>query len=78
MSDRRVLRPETRARLRALAERELSAEEVKAALNQPITAEERAQVRALVAWFRRRYPTPLERLAYARLAYRRWRASVPA
>jgi hypothetical protein len=71
----RVLRPETRARLRALAERELSAEEVKAALDQPITAEERDQVRALVAWFRRRYPTALERLAYARLAYRRWRAS---
>jgi hypothetical protein len=71
----RVLRPETRARLRALAERELSAEEVKAALDQPITAEERDQVRALVAWFRRRYPSPLARLAYARLAYRRWTTS---
>jgi hypothetical protein len=45
-------------------------------LNHPITAEERDQVRALVAWFRRRYPSPLARLAYVRLAYRRWTASV--
>ena len=75
MSERRLLRPETRERLRALAERELSAEEVSAALDRPITDDERGEVRALVAWFRRRYPTPLERLTYARLAYRRWRAS---
>jgi hypothetical protein len=68
------LRAETRARLRALIEREVSAEEMAEALNRPLTPEERDEIRSLVAWFRRRYPTPLERLAYARLAYRRWRA----
>ena len=75
MSERRLLRPETRARLRALAERKLSAEEVSAALGRPITDDERDEVRALVAWFRRRYPTPIARLTYVRLAYQRWRAS---
>jgi hypothetical protein len=74
MSNPRALSPEAQARLRSIAERELSAEEVSQALAHPITNEERDQVMALVAWFRRRYPTPLERLAYARRAYRRWTA----
>jgi hypothetical protein len=33
---------------------------------------EREAVMELVEWFRRRYPTPLARLAYARRAYARW------
>jgi hypothetical protein len=78
MSERHPLRPGTRARLRALAERQLSAGEVAEALARPIDDEERAEIRALIAWFRGRYPTPLERLAYARSAYRRWRASGPS
>lgn len=31
---------------------------------------EGARIREYVAWFVRRYPTPLERLAYARRKYR--------
>jgi hypothetical protein len=30
------------------------------------------QARSLIRWFKRRYPKPGERLAYARRAYRRW------
>lgn len=60
--------------LRELAERSLSPEEVAAALAIPIGPEERAAVLELVEWFGRRYPTPAERLAYVRRAYRRWRA----
>ena len=65
------------ARVRALAERTLSATEIRAALAVPIGEAEREETRALVRWFRRRYPTPAERLAYARRAYRRWRAAMP-
>lgn len=60
------------ARLRELAERQLTPEEVEAALAVPLSAEEVEQTRALVSWFRRRYPTPAERSAYVRRAYRRW------
>jgi len=68
----------TVAWLRALAERELSAEEFAAALAVPISSEERAAVLELVEWFGRRYPTPAERLAYVRRAYRRWTRAVPS
>lgn len=34
--------------------------------------EEIAEQRALIAWFRRRYPTAGERLAYARNMYAQW------
>lgn len=64
--------PEVAARIRALSERELSAEEVEAALNTPIEDAEREEILELVSWFRRRYPTPADRLAYVRRAYRRW------
>jgi len=42
----------------------------------PITQAERDEVEALVRWFRRRYPTPAERLAYVRRAYARWRRTL--
>ena len=54
------------------AERTLSADELTQALRQPVTESERAEVLSLVAWFRRRYPTPADRLAYVRRAYERW------
>jgi hypothetical protein len=60
--------------IRAASERVLSAEEAAAYLDAPVTPEERAEGLALIAWFRRRYPTPGERLAYVRRAYRRWTA----
>ena len=63
---------EKAARLRALADRALSREEVEAALAVPLTDAERQETLSLIAWFRRRYPTPAERLAYVRRAHRRW------
>lgn len=65
------------ARVRALAERTLSPAEIRAALAVPIGESEQEEARALIRWFRRRYPSPAERLAYARRAYRRWRAAMP-
>jgi hypothetical protein len=65
--------PETLERVRDFAERQLDPEEVEAILRIPIGDEERADVVALISWFRRRYPTPRERLAYIRRATRRWR-----
>lgn len=66
------------ARVRALAERRLSAEEARAALAVPLGAAEEEEARSLIRWFRRRYPTPAARLAYARKAYRRWAAAQTA
>ena len=62
--------------LRALRERRLSREEVVAALRTPISDSEREGILELVAWFRRRYPTPLDRLRYVRRAYRRWQSTL--
>lgn len=64
---------DTRARLETLATRTLSPDEARAWIHAPIGDDEREQVLSLVRWFRRRYPTPAERLAYVRLAYARWR-----
>jgi hypothetical protein len=64
--------PEALARVRALSERVLGPEEWRAALALPIGEAEAEESRSLIRWFRRRYPTPAERLAYARRAYRRW------
>ena len=69
--------PAALARVRALAERVLSEEEFRAALAVPLGEAEAEEARSLIRWFRRRYPTPGERLAYARRAYRRWTAAVP-
>lgn len=71
----RTIRPadaETRARLRDLAERPLSIEEWRRRAAIPLTADEQERTFELVRWFTRRYPTPAQRLAYARRAYRRW------
>lgn len=62
--------------LARFAARELSAEEARAYLNAPIDDYERSEVLSLVRWFRARYPSPSERLAYARRAYARWRRAV--
>ena len=68
---------EALARVRALSERVLSADEVRAALAVPLGEAEEEEARLLIRWFRRRYPTPGERLGYVRRAYRRWRAAQP-
>lgn len=69
--------PRALANIRKLSERVLSADEVRAALAVPLGEAEEEDARSLIRWFRRRYPTPGERLAYARRAYRRWRAAQP-
>jgi hypothetical protein len=72
------LSPETRAKLAALADRQLSEEEWRAQIAIPLSPEEIENTLALVRWFRRRYPDVANRLAYARRAYKRWhRASMP-
>jgi hypothetical protein len=63
------------ARVNALASRTLTPKEWAAAEAIPISAEEREETLSLVRWFRRRYPTPAERLAYVRRAYARWQSS---
>lgn len=50
----------------ALTSRTLTPEEFDAWVNAPMSAEEAEEIRALVTWFTRRYPTPSERLAAAR------------
>jgi hypothetical protein len=69
--------PEALARVRALSERRLSPDEFRAALAVPLGEAEAEESRSLIRWFRRRYPTPAARLAYARRAYRRWAAARP-
>lgn len=64
--------PAALERARKLAERRLSADEFLRLEAQPISAAERDETLALVRWFRGRYKTPAERLAYVRRAYRRW------
>jgi hypothetical protein len=54
------------------AERQLSVEEARAYLSTPVSDTEREDVLALVDWFRKRYPTGAERLAYIRRAHARW------
>ena len=58
------------------AERRLSPLEAREYLDTPISDSERDEVLALVRWFRRRYPTPLDRLAYVRRAYARWQRTL--
>jgi hypothetical protein len=67
--------PAALARVAALSERRLSAEEARAALAVPLGEAEETESRSLIRWFRRRYATPAARLAYARRAYRRWAAA---
>ena len=75
-ADRYRPSPEVVAKVRALSERQLSAEEVELALRTPVSAWEREEILSLVAWFRRRYATPRDRLAYVRRAYRRWQSTL--
>jgi hypothetical protein len=63
------------SRARTFAERRLSPEELFAALSVPITRAERENAEQLIAWFTRRYATPLARLSYVRQAYARWAAN---
>ena len=72
MSPQRPLSDAAIARLRAFADRHLTPDEVREWLSAPMSDEEREDSLALIRWFRRRYPEPADRLAYARRAYARW------
>lgn len=67
-----------RARVRELSERRLSPEEFAAWADGPIGETEREETRSLIAWFVRRYPTPAERLAWARRAWAAEQAFIAA
>jgi hypothetical protein len=71
----RVPSPGALARIREISERTLTADEMRAALAAPIAAAEEEETLSLIRWFKGRYPTPGERLAYGRRAYRRWAAA---
>jgi len=64
--------PEARARLKALAEQPLPLDEWHRRLAIPLSRDEIEHTQELVRWFRRRYPTVGERLAYVRRAHKRW------
>ena len=57
--------------------RRLSAEEFDAYVHAPMTEAERLAILESVAWFTKRYPTPAERLAAARHAYKQWAQGMP-
>lgn len=58
--------------LRSLIDRRLSAEELHALADTPLTHAEVAETLALVRWFTRRYPAAEDRLAYVRKRYAAW------
>ena len=58
--------------LLALQHRRLSPAAAREYLDAPMSDAEREQLQELVTWFQRRYPSPLQRLAYVRRAYARW------
>ena len=69
--------PEALERVREIAERLLTAEELDAYVQAPMSEAEREEILASVKWFTKRYPTPGERLAAARRAYQQWSQSMP-
>ena len=68
-----MIRDDAAARVAHLIDRPVSAAELREALETPLGDAECDEILALSRWFCRRYPTPLERLANVRQAYRRWR-----
>ena len=68
---------ETLSRMREIAERQLTVEEFDAYVHAPMTEAERQEILASFIWFTKRYPTPGERLAAARRAYKQWAQGMP-
>jgi hypothetical protein len=77
MSQTPTLTPEQRAALDASEERRLSPAEFAARVAAPWTEWEREDFAALVAWFNRRYPTPLDRLRATRHLAAQWERNRP-
>lgn len=78
MGDYDHIDPRVVAEIRALADAPLPLAELVARWNRVIPEDEMAENISLIEWFSRRYPTPAERLAYARRAHRRWTRAIPA
>jgi hypothetical protein len=55
-----------------LVEESLPPEEFDRRVSAPLTEREAAELADLIRWFTRRYPTPKERLAYARRKFAEW------
>ena len=64
--------PEALNRVTEFAERRLTAAEFNDYVNAPMSDQELEEILASVAWFRKRYPTPAERMAAARRACTAW------
>jgi hypothetical protein len=58
--------------LARLVEEPLSVDEFDRRVSAPMDPDEAAEIRDLIRWFTRRYPTPKERLAYARRKFAEW------
>jgi len=69
--------PEVVDRIRAMSERQLSAEEFEAYLEGTRSADERRDMQEQIAWFLRRYPDPVDRLRWARKTYEAWMKTAP-
>ena len=59
------------------AHRRLTSEEFQAYVDAPVSEAEREEALRLIRWFKNRYPTPADRLAYARRSYERWTVHWP-
>jgi hypothetical protein len=77
MSQIPTLTPEQQAELEAWEDRRLSPEEFAARVEAPWTDREDEDFAALVTWFNRRYPTPLERLRATRHLAAQWQQHRP-
>jgi hypothetical protein len=77
MSQIPTLTPEQRAELDAWENRRLSPEEFAARVAAPWTEQESEDFAALIAWFNRRYPTPIERLRAIRHLAAQWQRNRP-
>lgn len=66
------LTPADVALVKRWAERTLSREDFQAYVAAPLSDHEREEQDGLLAWFAGRYPTPADRLRYARRTYARW------
>lgn len=77
MSDYENIDPETVRAIRELADAPVPLQVLRERWARELPEEELRETIELIDWFCRRYPTPEDRLRYARRAYRRWAAAMP-
>lgn len=75
MSDHRLASSSAVQATTLFSNRRLTPEEFQAYVDAPVSEAEREEALRLIRWFRKRYPTPAERLAYVQRAYTRWRTA---